>query len=325
MINESARQEALQAMGLPVLLSRFQLPGAKPSVLLVPDATPEISVDSAATQHQAYVQPSEPSQALPATQNTDKPPVLDSESLAKTTMRSVSELFSTSAKSKRKTRAQVLQQVEADALHDSQQVNDKAVKKGDVNQDSNSGNNAELEIQTAVINYQHFCIQLDDLLVIIDPVQVNKIDDSLVMTFDDANQKMLVRFLHDIYTLTFNKKPTAITLNTFVWPPHKDLPNEVQQAQMAYSMEQSFLGELATAQAYQQILVFSEGYIDALFGANSKANESQPQHGVISSIHGKKTLHVPSVQSHWQQADFKLFLWQSLQQLLAYEVNEKTA
>ncbi|MCK5880921.1 MAG: hypothetical protein KAG18_03535, partial [Sinobacterium sp.] len=220
------------------------------------------------------------------------------DSLAKQTMQSVSELFNT-GKTKRQSRAQAVLAAEEAKVADA----------------AESATDEQLDPQSTVLPYQHYCIQLDTLLVIIDPSYYQTSTgggESSVLAFDDAGQKNIVRFLRDIYSLTFKKNSNRLCLNTFSWPPHQALPGHIQQAQMAYSMQQSFLETLSQTQHFDYALVFSEGYVGALFGEEEKQTLA---HGYLSKLQGVNTLKVGSLQSYWKNSQLKNDLWSSLQAL----------
>lgn len=300
-MNEAARLEALKSMGVTVLLSRFQLPGAKSS----PVFESELSTDSAPSpQNATPTQVSTDAQSAnkDASEKSNAAAVAytnaSSDDIAKQTIQSVSDLFS-GPKSKRQSRAQAVlaaEKARAEAASAAEQL---------------AGSSKEGEIESlSCVNYQHHCIQLDDLLVIIDPVDYLSAEGSqFPLAFDAVGQKQVVRFLHDVYSLAFKKKASAISINTFVWPPHKALPGRISPA----DMQQAFLNTLAQNQTFTYALVFSEGYVDALF---SDADKTPLSHGYLSRIQTVNTLKVSSLQSYWANSSLKNALWYSVQSLI---------
>ncbi len=294
-MNEAARQEALKAMGVPVLLPRFQLPGAKPSPIFETLET----TDSGASSNNdsgllSSINPAarveNDSVAAVAYTNAAN---YTGDSLAKQTMQSVTDMFK-GGKAKKQSKAQAIVEAEQAKKEEAAFLD------------------AEKQVAPAsslLIDYQHYCIQLDNLLVIIDPVNYLNSED-LPLSFDEQAQNHIVRFLHDIHSLTFKIKPVSIKLNAYAWPPHKALPSEIQQADMAFSMEQAFLQSLSQVQPFHQVLVFSNGYTDALFG---DVKRESLEHGSLAMIQNVKALHVQCVQNYWENSHLKNQLWQSLQ------------
>jgi hypothetical protein len=230
-----------------------------------------------------------------------------SDDIAKQTMQTVSQMFS-GGKAKRQSRAQAL----AAAEQARQSSLASTIEAGSAD-DTLTTATAANEFQP-VIKYQHICLQLDDLLVLIDPVNYQATDSGnhAVLDIDGSDQKNILRFFYDLHSLTFKRKPQSVHWQNFIWPPQQGLPSHIQQADMAYSMQQTFLQHLAKKQRFTHILIFSDGYVEAVLGSD---NVTQAQHGSLSTVQNVPVLHVAALQQYWRSSAAKLKLWQGLQTL----------
>jgi len=347
--HEQLRQAALKAMGLPVLVSRFQLSGAKASEALLDDlgsvnsnaqsssaeagqshTAPQLqaaqtiekplsppkdqSIDSIVQQtppSQADTPNSAPSSANTQTQHAQAVQTTDANTAEQNAvLADVKALFSNKPAAKAKTETAVDESKLSPVVSDDASAISSA-KTGPV--DATEPESDATKAPSA-LKFQHLFYQVDDLLVVIDPnvdTEAQALLDLSSLKLSTENIKGLKQFLHDIYLFSFGTRPSQLLQSQFEWPPNRKMPSAIVQEDMAYSTEQAFIATLAEQQNFKAVMVFSSGNLCSLM--------SQPAVGDVATsifeLQERPLLVAKPIHFYWQNPQSKAELWQQIQRL----------
>ncbi len=280
MLNETQRQEAMQTLGLPVLVSRFILPGAKPSCLIDQGQADAPVPTEALLESEKLEKTEKPVEKTDIAVNVDISENLES---AEQAIQSVAGLFETH---------------------------------------SNLSGSENLESADA-LRYVHCIFQLGQTLYIVDPLDEGESRSSCLDLTEHSTQdaKHIQRFLSDVEQFAFGERKPVIFHQPFEWP-HPKLQKNITEDDMAYPMEQAYLTELYKAQAFERVVIFSQGQTKGLIQDSQPAvlevDNNAYQNSCLdyyeSSVLDKSALLAPSVQQFWSRPENKLTLLQQLKQ-----------
>ena len=172
--------------------------------------------------------------------------------------------------------------------------------------DKTIGSSAELE------PFVHWCWQFDNFLFVINPAQIDHSDEA---------KRYIYRFLLDVFRacktyqqsdLSKHKakpyKPSFVD-SVFSWPPKIKMPNGINQQEMAFSTEQSFIAALADQQTFDFVLLLSDDLLPSLI-------PEAVDHYQRGKLQNKPLLCLESVENYFAEPAKKAKLWQALKSFL---------
>lgn len=271
---ESQRREIMEAMGVRILLPRFQLCAAKPSCRLV-----ELN--------------SEPVNNA----NTDQIELPVNAQHKNISLESLTAVFS-------ETKIEAEVNTEAHTTTHTDAAENLTLGKHALPANIAQELNALVDIKKTLqakeyskelaLKFRYRLIRVGELLMLVDQP-----------TIEWQESTAAKQFFSDIYFALTDKKPEYFSEAQFDWPPAKQFPY-AHDREMAKQTLHSFMQEQMQQPACLWILLWGPQLTINLF-------ELAPKIGEVDFINNTSALVLDSMQHYWQEPASKVLLWQSLQ------------